>query len=216
MWIYRVIRIFFSIFASAKMNTRIRHIQLFMLFMMAWLPISAEKVLSVEDSVAAAPQLDSIEVSILTCTPGKDMYAKFGHTALRIRDYTMNRDVVFNYGCFDYNATNFVLKFLLGKTDYLLNAEEFGYLKYRYGMLGNGVLEQVLNLNQEEANRLRVMLLENLRPENQEYRYNWLYDNCTERARDMIEKAVEGRIEYAGLLDEDDRKACDVACARRL
>ena len=203
MWIYRVIRIFFSIFASAKMNTRIRHIQLFMLFMMAWLPISAEKVLSVEDSVAAAPQLDSIEVSILTCTPGKDMYAKFGHTALRIRDYTMNRDVVFNYGCFDYNATNFVLKFLLGKTDYLLNAEEFGYLKYRYGMLGNGVLEQVLNLNQEEANRLRVMLLENLRPENQEYRYNWLYDNCTERARDMIEKAVEGRIEYAGLLDED-------------
>ena len=70
-------------------------------------------------------------------------------------------------------------------------------------MLGDGVSEQVLNLNQEEANRLLVMLLENLRPENQEYRYNWLYDNCTERARDMIEKAVEGRIEYAGLLDED-------------
>lgn len=147
--------------------------------------------------------MDSIEVSILTCTPGKDMYAKFGHTALRVRDYTIRKDVVFNYGCFDYNANNFVLKFLLGQTDYLLDAEEFDFLKYRYGLLGNGVSEQVLNLSQEEANRLLMLLLENLRPENQEYRYNWLYDNCTERARDMIEKAVDGKIEYSDKVDEN-------------
>ncbi len=186
------------------MITRLRHIHLFLLFMTVWLPVSAEKVPSAEDSViAVAPQLDSIEVSILTCTPGKDMYAKFGHTALRVRDYTANRDVVFNYGCFDYNSNNFVLKFLLGKTDYLLDAEEFDFLKYRYGRLGNGVSEQVLNLSQTEANRLLVLLLENLRPENQEYRYNWLYDNCTERARDMIEKALEGEIEYSDVVDED-------------
>ncbi len=186
------------------MITRLLHIHLFLLFMTVWLPVSAEKVPSAEDSViAVAPQLDSIEVSILTCTPGKDMYAKFGHTALRVRDYTANRDVVFNYGCFDYNSNNFVLKFLLGKTDYLLDAEEFDFLKYRYGRLGNGVSEQVLNLSQAEANRLLVLLLENLRPENQEYRYNWLYDNCTERARDMIEKALEGEIEYSDVVDED-------------
>ncbi len=172
-------------------------------FMLAWTSLSAEVSVSVEDSVTAEIPLDSIEVSILTCTPGKDMYAKFGHTALRVRDYTVHRDVVFNYGCFDYNANNFVLKFLLGQTDYLLDAEEFEFLKYRYGMLGNGVSEQVLNLNKEEANKLLALLLENLRPENQEYRYNWLYDNCTERARDVIEKAVDGKIEYAGVVEED-------------
>ena len=171
--------------------------------MLAWTSLSAEVSVSVEDSVTAEIPLDSIEVSILTCTPGKDMYAKFGHTALRVRDYTVHRDVVFNYGCFDYNANNFVLKFLLGQTDYLLDAEEFEFLKYRYGMLGNGVSEQVLNLNKEEANKLLALLLENLRPENQEYRYNWLYDNCTERARDVIEKAVDGKIEYAGVVEED-------------
>ena len=171
--------------------------------MLTWFPVSAQdaqtdKEMAVaEDSATITPRLDSIEVSLLTCTPGKDMYAKFGHTALRVRDFTINKDVVFNYGCFDYNANNFVLKFLLGQTDYLLDAEEFEFLKYRYGMLGNGVSEQVLNLSQEEANRLLLLLLENLRPENQEYRYNWLYDNCTERARDVIEKAVNGKIEYA-------------------
>lgn len=185
------------------MATHIKHIYLLVLLMLAWLPLSAQDVSANEDSAAVDLRLDSIEISILTCTPGKDMYAKFGHTALRVRDYTIQRDVVFNYGCFDYNANNFVLKFLLGQTDYLLDAEEFEYLKYRYGMLGNGVSEQVLNLSQEEANRLLALLLENLRPENQEYRYNWLYDNCTERARDVIEKAVDGHIEYAGVLDEN-------------
>lgn len=185
------------------MATHVKHIYLLVFLMLAWLPMSAQDAYAVEDSATATLPLDSIEISILTCTPGKDMYAKFGHTALRVRDYTIHRDVVFNYGCFDYNANNFVLKFLLGQTDYLLDAEEFDFLKYRYGMLGNGVSEQVLNLNQEEANRLLALLLENLRPENQEYRYNWLYDNCTERARDVIEKAVDGRIEYAGVVDEE-------------
>lgn len=172
-------------------------------FMLAWISLSAEESVSVEDSATADFPLDSIDVSILTCTPGKDMYAKFGHTALRVRDYTAHRDIVFNYGCFDYNANNFVLKFLLGQTDYLLDAEEFEFLKYRYGRLGNGVSEQVLNLSKEEANTLLILLLENLRPENQEYRYNWLYDNCTERARDVIEKAVDGKIEYAGEVEEN-------------
>ena len=189
--------IFFVPLHSQKMATHVRHIYLLAFILLAWLPMSAQDASSAEDSASVVSQMDSIEVSLLTCTPGKDMYAKFGHTALRVRDYTIHRDVVFNYGCFDYNANNFVLKFVLGQTDYLLDAEEFEFLKYRYGMLGNGVSEQVLNLSQEEANRLLTLLLENLRPENQEYRYNWLYDNCTERARDMIEKAVDGHIEYA-------------------
>lgn len=199
----RVIRIFFRTFAVTKMATLIRHIYLLALLMLAWVPMSAEGFIAVEDSTTVTPRLDSIEVSILTCTPGKDMYAKFGHTALRVRDYTSHRDIVFNYGCFDYNANNFVLKFLLGQTDYLLDAEEFEFLKYRYGMMGNGVSEQVLNLSQLEANHLLILLLENLRPENQEYRYNWLYDNCTERARDMIEKAVDGKIEYSGHVNKN-------------
>lgn len=185
------------------MERLIRHIYILSFFLLMWLPVSAQESCVVVEADGDTLLLDSIEVSLLTCTPGKDMYAKFGHTALRVRDFTKNRDVVFNYGCFDYNANNFVLKFVLGQTDYLLDAEEFDFLKYRYGMQGNGVEEQVLNLSQLEANRLLALLLENLRPENQEYRYNWLYDNCTERARDMIEKAVDGKIEYARVTNPD-------------
>lgn len=185
------------------MKRFISYIFLSAVIVLTWMPMSAQNSLMVTTASGDTLLLDSIEVSLLTCTPGKDMYAKFGHTALRLKDHTQGIDIVFNYGCFDYNANNFVLKFLLGQTDYLLNDEPFDYLKYRYGMLGNGVTEQQLNLNPMEANRLLSLLLENLRPENQEYRYNWLYDNCTERARDMLEKAVDGKIEYAGVTNDD-------------
>lgn len=163
-----------------------RHICVLMMGMLTCLHVSAQ------DSL----RLDSISISILTCTPGTDLYAKFGHTALRVKDHTLQKDVVFNYGCFDGSANDFVLKFILGQTNYLLEAEPYEYMVARYGYMGNGVKEQVLNLSKEEANRLLYLLLDNIRPENQEYRYVWLYDNCTERARDMVEKAVDGKVVY--------------------
>lgn len=147
-------------------------------------------------SMMGFPSTDSISISILTCTPGAELYSKFGHTALRVKNHTRCEDIVFNYGCFYYNEHNFLLKFLLGQTDYVLNAEPYNYLVARYGYMGIGVKEQVLNLTQNEANYLLILLLENIRPENQEYRYIWLYDNCTERARNMTEKAVDGKVVY--------------------
>ena len=138
-----------------------------------------------------SPDSGSICISILTCTPGPDLYSKFGHTALRVRDFSANRDVVFNYGCFDGSANDFVFKFLLGQTDYLLGAEPFDYLVERYGYMGVGVTEQVLNLSQEEAKEVLARLLVNLRPENQEYRYKWLGVNCTNMVQYMMESLAE-------------------------
>ena len=71
----------------------VKHIYILVLMMLAWVPVSAQDVSSVEDSTSMDSRMDSIEISLLTCTPGKDMYAKFGPTALRVRDYTINRDV---------------------------------------------------------------------------------------------------------------------------
>lgn len=185
------------------MTSFLRNICLWVLTAMVCLAAQAQ-----DSTAAVAPEgmldarLDSVEVSVLTCTPGSDLYAKFGHTALRVKDFTRGADVVFNYGCFDGSANDFVFKFLLGQTDYLLQDEPFDYLVARYGYMGNGVKEQVLNLSQVEANRLLFLLAENARPENQEYRYVWLYDNCTERARDMVEKAVEGKVVYGRRVSE--------------
>lgn len=153
-------------------------------------------------SLTSSKAQDSLSVSVLTCTPGADLYAKFGHTALRVQNHTTQNDVVFNYGCFDGSSNDFMWKFLLGQTDYLLEAEPYESFVARYGRMGNGVTEQTLNLSQEESLQLAYLLLENIRPENQQYRYMWLYDNCTERARNMVEHAVNGKIVYQRALEK--------------
>ena len=139
---------------------------------------------------------DSLEISLLTCTPGPVAYSMYGHSALRVHNFTTNLDLVFNYGVFDYHEDNFVFKFVKGETDYILGAEYAVGFFGRYKDEGAGILEQVLNLSQQECNKLNALLMENLRPENCTYRYNWLYDNCTTRARDMIERAVQGDVCY--------------------
>ena len=149
---------------------------------------------------------DEVYASILTCSAGEDLYAKFGHTALRVKNWTRGTDVVYNYGCFNYHADNFVWKFLLGETDYRLEAEDFDCFIYRYRAMGIGVVEQELSLSQSEANKLEELLEVNLLPENQEYRYNWLYDNCTERAKHAVEQATGGRIVYERMEQRSVRK----------
>lgn len=139
---------------------------------------------------------DSLRVSVLTCAPGPDAYAHFGHTALRITNFDTQKDIVFNYGCFDYTGSMFVYKFIKGETDYLLGAERLDFFLWRYQMMGIQVDEQVLNISQQEAANLARLLSINLLPENVEYRYNYLYDNCTTRARDMIETAITEEIVY--------------------
>ena len=170
-----------------------QYISILSLLVLTFMKMSAQEVTVLD---VPTSELDSVEVSLLTCSPGEDVYAKFGHTALRVIDYTMNEDIVFNYGCFNYNSENFVFKFILGQTDYLLGAERADYFMSRYQSMGNGVTEQKLNLTQEEANKLLTMLFVNLQPENQEYRYKWIGNNCTDKARFIVEDAIDGNVVY--------------------
>lgn len=139
---------------------------------------------------------DSLEVSLLTCSPGQEVYALYGHTALRCTDYTAGWDMVFNYGMFNFNAPHFIWRFALGECDYEVAALPFEYFKVEYETRGSAVIQQVLNLTDVEKTALVTALVENCRPENKKYRYNFLYDNCTTRVRDRIEEAVWGEVEY--------------------
>ncbi len=147
---------------------------------------------------ARSAATDSIRFSLLTCGPGEEIYSLFGHTAIRYENPAERMDVVFNYGIFDFNAPHFMLRFTLGKTDYLLGATNYYRFIASYAGDGREVWEQPLNLTDEEKLRLLAQLKENYRPENRMYRYNFFYDNCATRPRDQIERALEGeRLAYA-------------------
>ena len=139
---------------------------------------------------------DTYRVSLLTCHPGNISYELYGHTALRIVNTQAGTDVTYNYGIFDFDSPNFVWRFVLGQTDYMLGTADFKYFKWLYAMQGRRVDEQVLNLTNAEAHRLSTMLEENARPEHRVYRYNFFADNCVTRPIDMIVRAIDGRVEF--------------------
>lgn len=145
---------------------------------------------------------DSIRISLLTCEPGEEIYALFGHTAIRYENITRNQDLVFNYGMFSFNTPNFVLRFMMGETDYQLGVVPYQYFEVEYAMRGSSVYQQTLNLTQEEKMKLVRLLDENYHPDNRTYRYNYFYDNCTTRARDKVEEALNGKLCFP-----DEKKA---------
>ncbi len=140
---------------------------------------------------------DSIEVSLLTCQPHEEVYSLYGHTAIRYRERGLQEvDIAFNYGVFNFRKPFFVGRFVLGWTDYELGACPYPLFQEEYRRFGSRVTEQVLNLTREEKLRLKQALVENMKDENRVYRYNYFYNNCTTKARDIIEQSLSGTLVY--------------------
>ncbi len=150
------------------------------------------ETLTKEDSLA----FQAVELSLLTCQPHDEVYSLYGHTAIRLTDSRRGTDVVANWGVFDSTMSFFVLRFVFGLTDYMMGVlpADFFFQEYRY--YGCGVYQQRLNLTLKEKKSLVEILERNYLPENRVYRYNFFYDNCTSRARDVIASALDGEVKY--------------------
>ena len=152
--------------------------------------------MTLSQTKAAAPDIlvymDSVEYSLVTCSPHEEIYSLYGHTAIRMQDLhkSQSNDIVYNWGVFNFDAPHFVLRFVFGLTDYELEAASYDVFCKYYQYMGSSVTEQVLNLSSEEKVKLAQALAENCRPENKVYRYNYFYDNCSTRPRDIISRSV--------------------------
>ena len=138
--------------------------------------------------------MDSVEVSLLTCSPHEEIYSLYGHAALRW--HSGDEDLVFNWGMFSFSKPYFALRFVFGLTDYELAAYPFDRFWPYYQQWGSSITEQVLNLTNDEKRNLQRALAENLRPENRVYRYNFFYNNCSTKPRDVVEQSIIGKVVY--------------------
>jgi len=135
--------------------------------------------LNAQDSSKAA-----LQISVLTCAPGEDVYTAWGHTAIRIIDSAKQTDVVYNFGTFDFNTPNFLVEFVKGNLNYFLSADNFQNFILEYEYYGRSIKEQVLILTDAEKINWRNALLKNLEGNNRYYLYNFITDNCTTRVKD--------------------------------
>ena len=136
----------------------------------------------------SAQDSSRLRISLLTCTPGEELYSTFGHSAFRVIDSNAVTDIVYNYGTFNFDDDGFYLKFVRGKLLYYVSAEYFSDFKFLYQSTNRGITEQVLNLSADEKIIIRRFLNDNLREENKYYKYDFFFDNCTTRLRDILKK----------------------------
>jgi hypothetical protein len=141
----------------------------------------------------------NIKVSLLTCSPGTELYSIFGHTAIRVKD-DANLDIIYNYGTFDFEDPDFYKKFVQGKLHYFVSAEMFDRFVLEYQYEKRGIIEQQLNMSCEERQKLFNALRENAKEENKYYEYQYLFDNCSTRPRDIIAKGFNGAVNFKNIL----------------
>jgi hypothetical protein len=143
------------------------------------------------------PQANSvIQAYLLTCAPGTETYSIYGHSALRIVNMDNGSDQVYNWGTFDFSTPNFVWKFAKGRLDYMLDDTSLQTFLSEYFYEKRSVYEQMINLEPEEMQKLLALLDENLKPENIKYKYDFFYDDCSTRIRDLLEKSLGSRLLY--------------------
>jgi Domain of unknown function (DUF4105) len=133
---------------------------------------------------------------LLTCGPGTETYSIYGHSALRIVIPDKHTDTVYNWGVFDFNAPNFVWKFAKGRLDYMLMAESLHGFLQSYFFEQRFVYSQKINFEPAETRKLIELINENLKPENIKYRYDFFYDDCSTRIRDLLEKSIGNKLKY--------------------
>lgn len=135
------------------------------------------------------------EVSLLTADPGEELYSSFGHSAIRLREIGSDgRDLVFNYGTFDFNTPNFYGKFATGKLNYMLSITTYERFVIEYDHYKRGLREQVLDLNEEQKDFLLQHLDANYDPARRYYKYDFFFNNCATKIRDAFEISIGDKL----------------------
>lgn len=139
---------------------------------------------------AQAMNGSDIKISLLTCSPGDAIYSTYGHSAILVEQPSLRKKTVFNYGTFDFNTPNFGVKFIKGELLYQINPDKYRDFIAEYQYDGRGVIQQELDLTEDQKRAVMLFLAENMRPENRTYLYDFFFDNCSTRIRDLFEDVL--------------------------
>ncbi len=178
------------------------------LFLFACLAANAQNDTARKDTTGGTKGIDNphLRISLITCGPGYDeIYSVFGHTAVRVIDSVHHTDLVYNYGTFNGFDKDFELKFMRGKLLYYLSCYPFSEFLPEYVQAHRSVVEQELLLNSAAKGQFAEYLNWNAEPENREYKYDFFYDNCSTRIRDLFPQTITKGFVYGKCLPPNSK-----------
>jgi len=154
---------------------------------------------------------DRAEIAIITMGPYQgEVWSAFGHSGIRVYDPESNLDLLFDYGVFDFNQGNFFLNFAKGLLNYKVAARYYEPFISHQKSLNRSIKAQYLNLTLEEKQVFADYLLNNIKPENADYLYNYVYDNCATKLRDITEELYPSRVVFDTSYVEKDKTVRDL------
>lgn len=137
------------------------------------------------------------KIMVLTVTPGhEELYAAFGHSAIYVFDPVNRIDKVYNYGTYYYNQPHFYLNFARGYLLYGLSVSSYDRFQGYYAYFNRQVVAQSLDLSHKQTQKVFDFLENNAKPENSMYYYDYFYDNCATRIRDVFVEVLGEDIEF--------------------
>jgi len=145
-----------------------------------------------------------LRISLLTCGPGDEIWAQFGHTAIRVTDSAMGTDLVYNYGTFSFGE-GFEIQFMRGKLLYYVSYYPYELFLDEYSNPERRVEEQVLQISGGQKKAIQDYLVENAKEENRYYKYDFFFDNCATRIRDVFPMAMDKDFSYGLTLPETSK-----------
>ncbi|MBX2907601.1 MAG: DUF4105 domain-containing protein [Taibaiella sp.] len=176
-----------------------KRISLFLLLLLLRVAAHAQPV--AVDTTSRA--VSGLRISLLTCGPGQEeVYEIFGHTGLRVVDSNAQppyNDLVYNYGMFSYGP-DFEMKFMRGKLPYYVASNFFLDFMEEYQEYGRSVEEQVLQVSDSAKHDIKAYLEENCLPQNRYYKYDFFFDNCATRIRDIFPRTLGSSFAFGNTL----------------
>ncbi len=137
------------------------------------------------------------EISVVVADPGTvELFEVFGHPAIRVFDPVNQIDGAFNYGVFDFNQPNFYLNFTKGYMNYMLAVWRYPSFETAYISENRSLNEYVLNLSQKQKQEIFDFLVNNAKPENRHYFYDYFYDNCATRIWDVFDITLKDDLHF--------------------
>jgi hypothetical protein len=135
-----------------------------------------------------------LAVYLVTFGPGSQIWERFGHNAILIRDTVTSESTAYDYGRFSFEQMQFFIGFARGRMQYWMGRDDGVALINGYIRRQRSAWMQQLALSPAQRIRLREFLEADYEDDRGLYRYDYYRDNCSTRLRDAIDAVIGGAI----------------------
>ena len=163
-------------------------------FLLSLLAIAAAPLAAQQADTTSRTPGSEYQVSVLTAGVGAEVWERWGHNMIRVRDTLTGEDVAYNWGMFSFEQEGFVRRFLMGRMRYWMAVDETARELRLYPYRDRTLIEQHLALTPAQRLALVTFLRWNAQEENKFYRYDYYLDNCSTRLRDALDQALGGAL----------------------